>query len=309
MGWFGKNKLFDNNGKVIKRKGLKVGIAFGGGGTRGIGHIGVIKAFEELGISADFVSGTSAGSMVGALYCAGYSSSQMMEIIKKLRVKDIKNSKFIWKPSSSENIEQVLNKIFGKDLVFSELEIPLSVVAVNVKDGEEVHITSGSVARASAGSCAVPGIFTPIVYNDMHLVDGGLRNTVPADVVRHMGADIVFAIEVNRSRGQGTDSLKIIDVLKGSLGIIMQANVENKLEFADLVLKPNLESYKSSKLGDIEAMIQAGYDAVMSHKQEIIRLVTTKPKKKVKSLWTKLRKLREKNERSGGYDIGKERIQ
>lgn len=291
---FGKKKILDKNGKVIKRKGLKIGIAFGGGGTRGIGHIGVIKAFEELGIKADLVAGTSAGSLVGALYSAGYTSAQMIDILKGLKTKDIRNSKVIWKPSNSENIEEVLKKVFGKDLMFSELNNPLSIVAVDIKTGEETVITSGSVAKASSGSCAVPGIFSPVVYGDKHLVDGGLHNTVPADVVRFMGADVVIAVEVNRARGQGTDSLKILDVLKVSLGIMMQANVSQKLEYADLVIKPGLESYSSIKLKGIDEMIQEGYDMAMSHKEELIKLATQKPRKKIKTLWSKLANERKK---------------
>ena len=287
-----KKKTIDESGKVIKRKGLKIGIAFGGGGARGVGHIGVVKALEELGIKADMVAGTSAGSMVASLYAAGYTSSQMIEELKKLRPKDIRDSKVIWKPSNSENIEQVMKNIFGKDLMFSELQIPLTVVAVDIKTGDEADITSGSVAKASSGSCAVPGIFSPVVYEDMHLVDGGLHNTVPADVVRFMGADKVIAVEVNRARGNGTDSLKTLDVLKTSLGIMMQANVSPKLEYADLIIKPNLESYSSSKIGDIDAMVQEGYEMAMSHKDELIALATEKPKRKVNSLWNKLNKAR-----------------
>ena len=126
----------------------------------------------------------------------------------------------------------------------------------------------------------------------MHLVDGGLHNTVPADVVRFMGADKVIAVEVNRARGNGTDSLKTLNVLKTSLGIMMQANVSPKLEYADLIIKPNLESYSSSKIGDIDAMVQEGYEMAMSHKDELIALATEKPKRKVNSLWNKLNKAR-----------------
>lgn len=288
MGLFRKKQILDKQGKIVKHKKVKVGVAFGGGGLRGIGHIGAIKAFEELGVKPDYIAGTSAGSMVGSLFAYGLTYTQMVDELKKLRVKDIRDSKFIWRPSNSENIEEVLKKIFKKDIMFSELKTPLTIVATNIISGEEVEITSGSVAKASSGSCAVPGIFTPVVFDDMHLVDGGLHNNVPADVVRHMGADVVIAIEVNRARGQGTESLKLLDVLKTSLGIMMQANVEKKLEYADIVIKPDLEKHSSMKIGDIDEMIQAGYDAVMSHKDEIIAMLTNKPKKKIKSLWTKL---------------------
>lgn len=294
MGWLFWKKDKQEKVRAIKvHKKVKVGIAFGGGGARGIGHIGAIKALEELGIKAHFVAGTSAGSIVGALYAAGYTYGDIILNLKKLRAKDIRDSKLIWKPSNSENIEQLLIKIFEKDIMFSELETPLSIVAVNIKEGEEVRITSGSVAKASSGSCAVPGIFSPVVYNDMHLVDGGLMNNVPADVARDMGADVVIAIDVNPTRGEGTDSLKILDVLKGSLGIIMQANVEEKLKFADVVIKPNLARFSSSKLEGIDEMIQEGYNAVMAQREEIKRILTKKPKRKIKSLWEQLSNAKE----------------
>lgn len=287
-----KKKIFDENNKIIKHKNVKLGVAFGGGALRGIGHLGVVKAFEELGIVPDYIAGTSAGSMVGALYAAGYTSSEMISALKKLKTKDIRDSRLIWKPSDSGNIEEVLKKIFGKDLMFSELKIPLTIVAVDIVTGKQVNITSGSVARASSGSCAVPGVFSPVVYNEMHLVDGGLTCTVPADVVRSMGANQIIAIEVNKGRGQGTDSLKLIDVLKSSLGIIMQANVEKTLDYADLVLKPELEKFSASKLGDIDSMVQEGYDVVMEHKDEIIKMLTKKPRRKINKLWQKLSKAR-----------------
>ena len=288
VNWWEKKQKQEKESVINVHKKVKVGIAFGGGGARGVGHIGAIKALEELGIKADYVAGTSVGSMIGSLYSAGFSYNDIIEKLKTLRAKDIRDSKLIWRPSNSENIEQLLVKIFGKDLVFSELKTPLSIVAVNIKDGEEVKITSGSVAKASSGSCAVPGIFSPVVYNDMHLVDGGLKNNVPADVVRDMGADIVIAIDVNPTRGEGTDSLKILDVLKGSLGIMMQANVQEKLKYADVVVKPNLARFSSSKIDNIEEMIKEGYDAVMNKKEELINALTKKPKKKVKSLWEQL---------------------
>lgn len=295
MLWFRKIK---NNGKIIKKENLKLGFAFGGGAIRGLGHIGVIKAFEELGIKADMVAGTSVGSIFASLYAAGFTSNQMLERVKQLKVKDIKNSKLIWRPSNAENIENLLVEIFKQDLMFSEMQIPLTIVAVDIISGKEVDISSGSVAKASSGSCAVPGIFAPVEYEKWHLVDGGLQNNVPADVVRNMGADIVFAIDVNKTRGQGTESVKILDVLKSSLGIMMQANVEEKLKFADLVLKPDLQKFSSSKVGDsedIEEMIQEGYEIVMAHRKEIEKLLSAKPKRKIKSLWNKILDARNKH--------------
>lgn len=290
MGFF-KNR---GNKPFVKNKKVKLGFALGGGALRGIGYIGVFRALEELNIKPDFIAGTSVGSIFGALLANGMTSDQMLDEMKKLKYRDIKNSRLIWKPSNAENIEEVLKKVFEKDLMFSELKTPLAVVAVDVKTGKEVVIKSGSVAKASSGSCALPGIFTPVVYDEMHLMDGGLKNVVPADVVRDMGANVVIAFDVNRTRGIGTDSLKIIDVLKASLGIIMQANVEKKLEDADLVLMPNLDRFSASKLGDIDAMIQAGYDVIMNNKDKILKLLSSRPKLKIHRMAKKLRLARER---------------
>ena len=122
MGWlFWKKAKVNRKGKINVHKKVKIGIAFGGGGARGIGHIGAIKALEELGIKADYVAGTSAGSIVGSLYAAGFSYTQIIEELKKLRAKDIRDSRLIWKPSNSENIEQLLTKIFKKDNIHFHL--------------------------------------------------------------------------------------------------------------------------------------------------------------------------------------------
>lgn len=282
--WFFKKKKQQED-KVLRNKKVKLGLALGGGGVRGIGHIGALKALEELGLKFDYIAGTSAGSIVGALYASGLSSKEIEEITYSLKVRDIKKRNWFFMPSSTENIESTMKQIFKKDLVFSELQIPFIAVAVNIKTGKEVRIESGSVAKACCASSAVPGVFKPVVYQDMHLVDGGLANNVPADVVREMGANVVIAIDVNPNRGKGTESLKLFSIMSSTVGVMMQQNVESKLKFADLVIIPALGEFSSSKLGDTNAMIERGYNAVMEKKEEILALVASKPKIKDKIVW------------------------
>ena len=274
--WFKKAK-----GKSLKKhKKVKLGVAFGGGGARGVALIGVIKAFEELGLKVDYVSGTSAGALIGAVYAFGKDSKSMEELARKLRTKDIRNSTFILKPSNAYNIEKILLNIFEKDLMFSELNIPFTAVCTDISSGREVHISSGSVAKAVSGSCAVPGVFKPVQFVDMTLVDGGIKNNVSADVVREMGANVVIAIDLNDHRGAGTQSTKLLSVLSSSLGLLLQSNVDQKLKFSDLVIKPNLDKYSSTKMNDIDSIIKDGYDAVMQYKDIIAKLISKKPKKR-----------------------------
>ncbi|MBQ7453336.1 MAG: patatin-like phospholipase family protein [Clostridia bacterium] len=280
--------LFSRKKKDGLHKKVKVGFALGGGGVRGIGHIGAIRALEELGVTPKFICGTSVGSIVGALISFGLSTEEIEDLTLSLKRSDIKKKNWFFRPSSSENLEETLIKIFKKDLVFSELKIPFQAIAVDLKTGKEVRLDSGSVAKACASSSAVPMVFKPVVYDGMHLVDGGLANNVPADAVREMGANVVIAIDVNPNRGKGTESLKLISVLSKTVGLMMQNTINTKLKCADIVIVPPLGEYSSSKLGgtdEIKEMIQIGYDAVMEHKDEILKLVRKKPKKKDKIVW------------------------
>ena len=274
--WFKRKKYED----LSRNKKVKLGIAFGGGGARGVAFIGVLRAFEELNIKIDYISGTSIGAIVGALVANGKNSDFLEGAIKGLRMKDIRNSKFIWKPSYAKNIENILLKLFEKDVMFSELSIPFTAVCTDISSGKEVHISSGSVSKAVSGSCAIPGVFTPVEFGDMLLVDGMLKNNVPADVVRNMGANTVIAIDLHENRGTGTKSTKLFPLLSSSLGVLLQTNVDSKLKYADLVITPNLDEFSSTKIENIDEMIKEGYDAIMARKDDIIKLLSTRPKKK-----------------------------
>lgn len=275
-----KQKKVRTQQPIIKvGKKVCLGLALGGGGGLGVAHIGVLKAFEELGIDFKVVAGTSAGSIIGALYAKGFTSDKILSIAKELRVKDIRNSKFILKPSAAQNIEKIMINVLGKDLVFSELNKPFCAVCTDMKSGREIHLSSGSVAKAVSASCAVPGVFKPVQYNDMHLVDGGLKNNLPTDVVRKLGANIVVAVELNYSRGFGTQSLGLFSVLSSTLGIMMASSVAPKLSYADIVLQPDLKNFSKMNLDDLDERVNAGYNCVMASKAEIIKVLRSKPKK------------------------------
>ena len=276
--FFKKKNRNDNNGTVQINKKVKIGLALGGGGARGFGHIGALKAFEELGIKFDYVAGTSAGSVVGALYCFGKSPAEIEKLAQKLKRSDIaKNVIPFLKPAKSDRLEDLINSVFGDITVFSEMKIPFCAVCTDLKTGKEVDFDYGNVAKVVAGSCAVTGIFTPVIYEDMHLVDGGLRNNVPADVVKNMGANVVFAIDVNHLRGTGTDSLSTVSVLSATIGIMMQAKVDQTMQCADMIFEPSLEAYSPLKVENVDEMIKIGYDTVMANRAKIQKMLELSP--------------------------------
>lgn len=279
MGWLDFFKA-KNDDKLQVHKKTKIGLALGGGGCRGIGHIGVLKAFEELGVSFDYVAGTSAGSIVAALYAFGKTPDEMIEIVKNMKKREITKGGIPFvKPVKAERLENTLNSIFGDVTVFSEMKIPLMVVCTDLKTGKEIDFDYGNVSKVVSASCAVPGVFTPVVYEDMHLVDGGLRNNVPVDVVKKMGANVVFAIDVNHLRGTGTKSLSTVSVISSTIGIMMQAKVDQTLGMADLIFKPSLETFSPLKFENVDEMIKIGYDTVMANKDKITKILGINHKK------------------------------
>lgn len=277
MGFF--SNLFRKRLKPIKHKKVKIGLALGGGGARGFAHLGVLKAFEENNISFDYVAGTSAGSLVGALHCAGLTYQQIYDIAKDLKKKDIKPGTFMFVPSKTEGLQKVIISAIG-DISFQELKKPFAAVAVDLISADEIIITHGSVAKAVAGSCAVPGVFVPVEFEHMHLADGGLQNTIPADVPRLYDCDYVVAVDVNSTRGEGTDSLKMIDVLPATIRILMKSNAVKGYLNADVIIQPNLKRFKSTKMDGFEEMIEEGYRAAMDKMPEILNIISKKRKER-----------------------------
>lgn len=260
---------------IFSKKPAVVGLCLGGGGARGFAHLGALKAFEEYGIKFDMVAGCSVGSCVGAFICSGKSFKQTYNIAKQLQVKDIKRNKIKFMPSSTEGLEELIsNNIKEKNI--EDLPQKLYIISVDAKTGQEVIFDSGNLSKAVAGSCAVPGVFYPVMYSNMTLIDGGVMNNIPADVLRRKGCDVVITIDVNSTRGGGTNSEKFYDIFLASIGIMMKNNSARGYEYSDIVVKPDMKRFKSSKLDGYEAMVEEGYNATIAAMPEILKLIKNK---------------------------------
>lgn len=268
---------------IFKRRKAKVGIAFGGGGARGFAHLGAIKAFEQFGIKFDFIAGTSAGSLVGAFYSNGYSFKELYDIAKNVRIKDIRKNVLPFTTSKLDGLADVIKSNLG-DINIEDCKIPFAAVSVDLKSTKEVCFTKGNLIKAVTGSCAVPGVFQPVEYNDMILADGGLQNTIPADIPRYFGCDYVVAVDVNKSRTYGTDSTKFLDVLTCSIRILMKSNAIRGYVNGDVVIGPETKRFKSTRTDGLEDMIDEGYKATIDAMPKILELFNKKPRKKIKVL-------------------------
>ena len=255
----------------VFQKNGKNGIAFGGGATRGFAHIGIIKVFEENGLKFDLVSGNSAGSIVGAFYAAGFSWKKMYSVAKEITAGTLiglnLKRKGLFK---SDKLESFLHQHLG-DKTFADLKLPYRCVAVNLYDGKLVELYEGPVVRAVRASCSVPGVYSPTQIDDMLLVDGGILNSVPADVVQNMGAKFTVAINLNSDRGQFAEPNTGIDVIWSALKIAWNENTIQRLQNVDVVIAPDLKDYNYYDLKHVDTLIELGEKAAEEQLPKILK--------------------------------------
>lgn len=179
----------------------RIGLALGGGGARGLAHIGVLKVLQREQIPIDVVTGTSMGGIVGAMYAAGLPIEQMEaealkhgdigQIFKLVDLRLIGNGLL-----GGQRIKNLLAEMLGADTTFADLRLPFAVVSVDYTSGREVVLKEGKLVDAVRATMSVPGVFEPVELDGCHLLDGGVLDNVPVDVARELGAEKVIAVDV-----------------------------------------------------------------------------------------------------------------
>jgi NTE family protein len=184
----------------------RIGLALGGGGARGLVHIGVLKAVEERGIEVAAVAGTSMGALIGAIYAHGKDPHSIEEIALGINWRTMFQLTDLTVPKAGliqgRRARDMLKSIIG-DVKFSDLRVPFACVAADIETGEEITLSKGSVLDAVRASISIPVIFTPARVGGRFLVDGGLVNPVPVSTVKRMGATFVIAVNPIAGIGKG----------------------------------------------------------------------------------------------------------
>ena len=274
-----KQKLNEKRQKKFRKK-HKIGLCLSGGGARGFSYIGAFKAFEDAGITFDMVAGTSAGSIFGAMYACQMTYDEMFLKTDKVKNKDFKNSRLGFLPSSMEGLGNLIKQVLPVKKI-EDFAIPYFAVSVDLKTGKEIVFSEGDPVSVITGSCAIPGVYSPVKYKNMTLIDGGVKNNIPADVLREMGCDYVVTIDCNSTRGGGTNSNNFFNQFMTSVGIMMVNNSRAGLELSDIIIRPNMKRFSSLKIVEKDEMIKEGYRATMEKLPEIINLLEGKIKKRI----------------------------
>lgn len=274
---------------VKTKKPKKVGLALGGGGAKGLAHIGVIRELERAGIEISYIAGTSMGALVGGWYAATGDIGALENLFLRVRKKDMlpvrkmvkkKDAGLFRDPMITAVIE---NYLAGKK--FSDCKIPFSAIATNVKTGAEEILDSGDLEEAIRASTALPVVFRPVETKGKLLMDGGFVNPVPADVVRKMGAEYVIAVDVSsRWVDFSSDAVSIHNLpslIPKALMVIEYQIGKRIVETADMALHPAVLMNSWHDFSEAREIIQAGEVEVKNHIREILDGSHTpeKPKK------------------------------
>ncbi len=260
-----------------REKPVRIGIALGGGAARGFAHIGVLKALEARSIPVELVAGTSAGSVVGALYASGMNALQMNKLALEMDQAAISD----WAlPFRSRGLLQgiALQNFLNKTLnnrPIEKMAKPLGIVATDLQNGQPILFQHGNTGLAVRASCSVPSVFEPVRIGNREYVDGGLVSPVPASYARKMGADFVIAVDIS-SRPEGAPTSNPIDMLMQTFTIMGQTIKTYELDkYADVVIRPNLAAMGGSDFNQRNAAILAGEEAVARIMPELQRKLAT----------------------------------
>lgn len=251
---------------------VKIGLALGGGAARGFAHIGVIKVLEAQGIVPDIVVGTSAGSVVGALYAAGNNGFALQKMALEMEEGAISDwSVPLFSRSSGvlkgEALQNYVNKAVH-NLPLEKMKIPFGAVATDLRTGTPMVFRKGNTGLAVRASSAVPSVFQPVQVGAHTYVDGGLVSPVPVRIAREMGADFVIAVNIS-SQPDTQSASSSLEVLLQTFAIMGQSINQYELKEADVVIKPGLGTMKGADFAGRNLAILAGEQAALAQLAEI----------------------------------------
>ncbi|GAB3998978.1 patatin-like phospholipase family protein [Spirosoma daeguense] len=242
---------------------MKVGLVLSGGGARGIAHLGVIKALQEMGIKFDQISGTSAGAITGAFIAQGYSPEESLKIIEASSF--VRHIRPAWNRMGLLRLDTIVD-IYKKHIphdTFEGLQIPLHVVAVDLNEGEQVIFNSGELIRPVLASCCLPGIFEPFLINKRQYVDGGVLNNLPVEVLEGK-VDYLIGSHCN-VLGPRKPIRSMRGVIERSLVLAVQSKTKERFAKCNVLIEPpQLAEYSTTDISKTRELFRIGYQHTRS---------------------------------------------
>lgn len=282
-------KLID---ELIKRFNKKktIGLALSGGSTYGAAHIGVLRVLEQAGIKPDYVTGTSAGAIIGSAYCAGVPLDEIEQLFLTIGWPTLVKIS-IHKPRSifdTQPMEKFLKNKIG-DIEFNDLKIPFAAMACDIHTGERIVLDQGPVARAVRASAAIPVLFSPVEIDDRLLVDGGIVDDIPVEHLRTMNTDYIIASDVSRKGKINKKPDNMFEIMMAMFYIMQDRAASINEDDCDCYIRPQILQYSPWGFGDAPKMIEAGRvaaEALLPKLKKDLKLKPTTPGEQIDGIKT-----------------------
>jgi NTE family protein len=251
---------------------MKIGLVLSGGGARGIAHLGIIKALQEMGLAFDQISGTSAGAIVGALIAQGYTPDESLKLLESSSF--MKHLRPAWNRMGLLRLDTATD-LFRKYIPhdsFEGLHIPLHVVAVDLTDGVQVLFDKGELIRPVLASCCLPGIFEPMLINKRQYIDGGVLNNLPVEPIEGK-VDLIIASHCNPF-GMARPVRSVRGVIERSLILAVQSKTRDKFSRCNVLIEPHdLVGYGPTDISKAREVFRIGYQYTVSMRSEIEQII------------------------------------
>ncbi len=283
---------------------MKVGVALAGGGLKGLAHIGALKALEELGIKINYITGTSSGAMMAALYAMGYTPDEMIQVTKESYKKMIKFKKSVFLKAGikflisrkielqgiidGEEIEQIIEKYAEQKEIrkMSDIQKKFAMITVDSKTTKKTILTSTTdinkekdveylsnipIGKAVHASMSFPAIFTPCKYEEYCFIDGGTVDNLPVQTLKDLGTEKTIALSFKLDEFKGTENL--FSTILRACDIFSMKDVKSGQELSDINIEINANEVKLLQIDDVDKTINIGYNTVMKNKEKILGMV------------------------------------
>jgi len=291
---------------VASQERPKIGLVLSGGGAKGIAHVGTLQMLDSLGIPIDYITGTSMGGIVAALYSAGYTGDDLEKLVTEIDWNEL----FTDRPVR-ENVPYLRKKYDGRHQIvlgmkgftpvipdamvegqkvtllftqltlqyesvkdFDQLPIPYRCIATDLLTGKEIILSKGSLSKAMRSTMSIPSVFKPVTWGDSLLVDGGLINNFPADVLKKMGPDIIIGVDVGAPLMRKEDIKSFLDVIEQTFNLVGLERVEENKKLADIIITPDIKNFSSADFerDKIKLLLEKGKEAAQSKKKHLTEL-------------------------------------
>lgn len=272
MFWFGKKKQ-------ESQRPYRVGLALGGGGARGFAHVGVLRALEEYGIKPDVIAGTSAGSIIAALYADGYAPQHIIRLFSEVNVKELVD---VTMPRESllkldKFVHFIDKRLHSKRI--EELKIPTYIVATDFDNGKSVAFNKGDLAIRIAASCSIPIVFPPLEIDGIHYVDGGVMCNLPATPIREL-CDVLIGVNVSPMDNDQYEH-NLLSITHRAYNFLSSGNVFPDMAKCNILIEcEDVSNYNVFDLNEQEKIESLGYQTAI----EVLRSLPDEKKKKLSML-------------------------